>query len=71
MLGAITGDIIGSIYDFDNIRSKNFILFSPKCFFTDDSVMTFAIFEALMKCKGNYEKLEYFAVKEMQKSGKK
>jgi len=71
MLGAIIGDIVGSIYEFDNYRNKNFNFFNPKCFFTDDSVMTVAIFDALCKCKGNYEKLEEYAIKDMQKYGKK
>lgn len=71
MLGAIIGDIVGSIYEFNNYRSKVFNFFSPKCFFTDDSVMTFAVFEALSKCKGKYGKLESLTVKEMQKYGKK
>ena len=48
MLGAIIGDIVGSIYEFNNIKTKNFDLFSNKMFFTDDTVMTIAIAEALM-----------------------
>jgi type I restriction enzyme M protein len=43
MLGAICGDIVGSVYEGNNIKSKNFSLFSSKCSFTDDSVMTGAI----------------------------
>ncbi|MBQ8425750.1 MAG: ADP-ribosylglycohydrolase family protein [Clostridia bacterium] len=69
MLGAIIGDIVGSIYEFNNYRSKVFNFFSPSCFFTDDSVMTFAVFEALNKSKGDNKKLEKLAVKEMQKYG--
>lgn len=46
MLGAVIGDIVGSIYEFNNIKRKDFILFDPFCFFTDDSIMTFAIAEA-------------------------
>ena len=48
MKGAIIGDIIGSIYEFNNIKTKEFPLFSKKCFFTDDSVMTVAIADALL-----------------------
>lgn len=71
MLGAMTGDIVGSIYEFNNIRRKNFILFDPDCFFTDDSVMTAAVAEALRKTKNkNYQGLEKQTVKEMQKFGK-
>lgn len=43
MLGAICGDIIGSIYEVNNIKSKEFELFTEKSRFTDDSVMTCAI----------------------------
>ena len=51
MIGAILGDIVGSIYEFDNIKTKDFELFDKECFFTDDSVMTIAVAEALMRCK--------------------
>lgn len=49
MIGAILGDIVGSIYEFDNIKTKEFELFDKECFFTDDSVMTISIAEALMQ----------------------
>ncbi|MBF1682453.1 MAG: ADP-ribosylglycohydrolase, partial [Selenomonas artemidis] len=39
MLGAIIGDIVGSRFEFDNHRSKDFELFSEGCFATDDSIM--------------------------------
>lgn len=48
MKGAIIGDIVGSIYEFDNLKSKNFELFKPECEFTDDSVLTVAVAEALL-----------------------
>lgn len=48
MLGAIVGDIAGSVYEWNNVKTKNFQLFSPGCFFTDDTVMTIAIAEGLM-----------------------
>ena len=48
MLGAIIGDIVGSIYEFNNIKTKNFNLFTDKNYFTDDTVMSFAVAEALM-----------------------
>ena len=51
MLGAILGDIIGSAYEFDayNCKSKDFPLFSRRSTFTDDTVMTLAVADALMK----------------------
>lgn len=48
MLGAIVGDIVGSIYEFNNHKSKDFPLFQDSCFFTDDTVLTLAIAEWLM-----------------------
>jgi len=48
MLGAITGDIIGSVYEWHNIKTKDFPLFRADCFFTDDTVMTIATAEAVM-----------------------
>lgn len=49
MIGAIVGDIVGSIYEWDNIKTKNFPLFQDNCFFTDDTVMTCAVAEALLE----------------------
>ena len=49
MIGAILGDIVGSIYEFDNIKTKEFELFDKDCIFTDDSVMTIAVAEVLMR----------------------
>ena len=50
MFGAILGDIIGSPYEFDcnNIKTKDFPLFSQKSHFTDDTVMTLAVAKAFM-----------------------
>lgn len=43
MLGAYIGDIVGSIYEFNNIKTKDFPLFQKTCTFTDDSVLTCAV----------------------------
>jgi ADP-ribosylglycohydrolase len=56
MLGAIVGDIVGSIYEFDNIKTVKFPLFSDTCFFTDDTVLTVALAEAILTGK-NYASL--------------
>lgn len=49
MYGAILGDIIGSPFEFDRgSKTKEFDLFTRVCGFTDDSVMTVAIAEALL-----------------------
>ena len=43
MLGAIIGDIVGSPYEFESDKTKEFMLFSPHCRPTDDSIMTIAV----------------------------
>lgn len=48
MIGAIAGDIIGSVYEFEPIKSKNFKLFGEGCSFTDDTVLTVAVAEAIL-----------------------
>lgn len=48
MLGAIIGDIVGSVYEWHNIKTKDFPLLRDNCFFTDDTVMTIATADALM-----------------------
>ena len=52
MIGAIVGDIIGSVYEWNNIKTKDFPFFSRECFFTDDTVMTLAVAEGLMNGGG-------------------
>ena len=48
MLGALAGDIVGSVYEWKNIKTKDFPLVRPDCRMTDDSVMTAAVAAALM-----------------------
>ena len=48
MIGAIAGDIIGSIYELENITTKEFPLFSSNCRFTDDTVLTVAVADVLI-----------------------
>lgn len=70
MLGAIVGDIVGSRFEFDNYRAKDFELFNDKCFATDDTIMTLAICTALNQCKPDYSDLEKQAVGWMQDFGR-
>lgn len=53
MYGAILGDIIGSPYEWHNLKSKDFPLFGVHSGFTDDTVMTIAIAEALLTADDN------------------
>ncbi len=63
MLGAIIGDVVGSRFEFHNYRNKDFELFTSRCFFTDDTVMTAAVANALINHKD--------MAKELQKYGRK
>jgi ADP-ribosylglycohydrolase len=48
ILGAITGDVIGSVYEFENVKTVHFDLFTEYTTFTDDSVLTFATMDSLL-----------------------
>lgn len=48
MLGAIAGDVIGSLHEFAGTKTREFELFEPGCSFTDDSVLTVAVAEWLL-----------------------
>ena len=54
MLGSIAGDIIGSVYEWKRIKTKDFPLFDPCSTFTDDSVLTIAVAEAILN-QSDYE----------------
>ena len=58
MYGAILGDIIGSVYERDSIKKKDFPLFSKESRFTDDTMMTIAIADALINVSKNADKRE-------------
>lgn len=51
MLGAIIGDIIGSIYEKANLKTTDFELFTPDSHFTDDTVLTIAVMDCLLNGK--------------------
>lgn len=68
MLGAIIGDIVGSRWEFNNIKTKDFELFGNGCYTTDDSVMTCAVAEVLLN--GKSDNREYI-IDTFKKWGKK
>ncbi len=51
IIGAIIGDVIGSVYEWNNIKSTEFNLFNPKCKFTDDTVLTIAVADSILNNK--------------------
>ena len=74
MYGAILGDIIGSPFEFDRgDKTKEFDLFSKGCDFTDDSVMTVAVGEALLAVEpeATVKEIEEAVVTNMQDWGKR
>lgn len=70
MIGSIIGDIVGSRFEFENHKDKEFELFAPECRFTDDTVMTCAVAEALLT-KGENESLHDATIRAMHEVGKK
>ncbi len=70
MIGAIIGDIAGSRFEWHNIKTKEFELLTHRCSFTDDTVMSLAICEALMRSKTDYHDLSEQAVSCMQEVGR-
>lgn len=62
MLGAIAGDIIGSVYEASPTKSREFPLFSKGCRFTDDTVLTVAVADTILSGADYIDKFhEYFA----------
>ncbi len=70
MLGAIIGDIVGSVYEWNNHRSKEFTLLTYRNFFTDDSVVSLAVAKAILEAEPDHSNLSEMAVKYMQEVGR-
>ena len=68
ILGAIVGDVVGSVYEFNNIKSEDFPLFLENSFFTDDSVMTLAVAQAIMDAAAG-QPISFALVDRMQELG--
>lgn len=81
MIGAIVGDIAGSRFEWHNRKTKRFTLLRAKgesrhpCYFTDDTVMTLAVADAIMKWRENgggaYDALSAETVMSMQNFGRR
>lgn len=85
MIGAIIGDIVGSRFEFNNHRSKDFELFTEDCAVTDDSIMTLSVAKAIMETEklvnpdvgifnqndDYYARLEEMTIKYMQEIGQR
>jgi len=51
IIGAIIGDVLGSVYEWDNIKTTKFNLLHPDCDFTDDTVLTIAVADSILNGK--------------------
>ena len=76
MLGAIIGDIVGSRFEFNNHKSKDFEFFSDECEFTDDTVMTIAVAVAVRHVRAwdfsaNDHSLRYVTAHTMRSYGRR
>jgi ADP-ribosylglycohydrolase len=63
VIGAIAGDIIGSVFEWHNVKTVDFDLFCRKSTFTDDSVLTLATMDALVNQKNYAEAYHEFGRK--------
>jgi ADP-ribosylglycohydrolase len=63
IIGAVAGDIIGSVYEWHNVKTVDFDLFCHKSTFTDDSVLTLATMEAIINPKSYTEVYQSFGRK--------
>lgn len=70
MIGAITGDIVGSRFEWNNIKSKEFEFLTYKCFPTDDSIMTLALAQAILVSKPDHSDLSKNAIECMRSIGR-
>jgi ADP-ribosylglycohydrolase len=61
MIGAIAGDIIGSIYENFRTKKKDFRLFTPVSFYTDDTVLTVAVADAILNGKSYGRTMKSYA----------
>jgi ADP-ribosylglycohydrolase len=63
MIGAIAGDIIGSVFEGHPIKSSKFSLFNRYSMFTDDTVLTVAVADAILKGTDYAASLKSYACK--------
>ena len=61
MLGAIVGDVIGSVHEGAGTKTKDFPLFVPRSTFTDDSVLTVAVADWILTGQNLVDLLHTYA----------
>lgn len=75
MYGAVIGDVVGSRYEFGDMvgipmKSKDFDFFNEECDFTDDTVMTIAVAEAIIEARDTGKDLDKAFIECMQRYGR-
>ena len=70
LFGAIIGDIVGSVCEFANIRSKNFPFMTDRCYITDDSCMSIAVASAIKQWREQGGDLSQITADTMRVVGK-
>jgi len=63
MLGAIAGDVIGSFYEFNGIKTKEFELFPNGTKFTDDTLLTIAVAKSILDCESYLDNIVDFSLR--------
>ena len=73
VIGAVTGDIVGSVYEFHNIKRTDFPFWSDGSRFTDDTVMTIAVYSALKEyiSGGRQGDLHPILIRKMKEIGRR
>jgi len=70
MIGAIAGDIVGSVYEWSNYKAKDFSpLFRADCFYTDDTICTIAVADALLNQKPPAQCLKDWGLRYFENNG--
>ena len=70
MLGAIIGDIAGSRFEWNNIKTKEFEFFTQECTVTDDSIMSLAVAKALLESRKELDELRKITTSCLQEVGR-
>jgi len=70
MLGAIIGDTVGSRFEWHNHKSKEFEFLTYQCQLTDDSIMTLAVADAILKSCDDRSDLSELTIHSMQQMGR-
>ena len=60
MIGAIAGDVVGSIREWQNVKTTDFVLFEENCRFTDDTVLTIAVADCILNKKDYAETIKEY-----------